>query len=138
MVSMTLSLHFSQRASDTIHSGSLPFLCHLDGLNLVGLVELFVTLLPDAVRYSALWESSISSPPLWARSIRPLPDTVLTRLFLTVVFTFIYTLQSTSARPPSDRVHTVLFLMVTLTFLLAEAARCGALCKSSWLHPATV
>jgi hypothetical protein len=31
---------------------------------LVGLVDLFVTLLPEAVRYGALWESSISLPSL--------------------------------------------------------------------------
>jgi hypothetical protein len=41
-----------------VHSGSLPFLRRLDGLNLVGLVDLFVALLPEAVRYGTLWESS--------------------------------------------------------------------------------
>jgi hypothetical protein len=46
---ITFSLHSSQRSSDTVHSGRLPFLCRLDGLNLVGLLDLFVALLPEAV-----------------------------------------------------------------------------------------
>jgi hypothetical protein len=77
MVSMTFLLLSSQRPSDTVHSGSLPFVCCLDGLNLslhpaaawhghhwivlVGLVDLFITLLVEAVRYGTLWESSLSS-----------------------------------------------------------------------------
>jgi hypothetical protein len=44
-------------------------------------------------------------------------------------FPFLLSLHSTPAQLPSDTVHTVLYLMVALTFLLAESAKCGALCK---------
>jgi hypothetical protein len=88
-VALTFSLLSSQRPSDTVHSGSLPFLRRLDGqlgrlrlagglfpplhpasgrhgthlMGLDGRVDLaIVTLLPEAVRYGTLWESSIYSP----------------------------------------------------------------------------
>jgi hypothetical protein len=38
-------------------------------IELVGLGDLFVPLLPEAVWHGALWESSISSLPLWALDV---------------------------------------------------------------------
>jgi hypothetical protein len=80
-VLLTLSLHFSQRPPNAVHSAS--FCPVRSGSS------------PDDAR-----------------------------------LTFLFTLHSNSTQSPSDTVHTMLFLMVVLTFLLAEAARCGALCES--------
>jgi hypothetical protein len=115
------------------------------------LVTFFVTLLPEAVRYGALWESSFHpaavghslhqivlvgcvdlslrcSPPRGRPSavhsgslpsIRPPSHTVHTRLYLSVVLTFLYTIHSLQ-RPPECRALCKLLLANLAVFALQE------------------
>jgi hypothetical protein len=126
MVLMTFSLLSSQRPSDIVHSGSLPFLLRLDGLYLY----LSIQPLPDTVHtrlylmvsmtFSLLSSQRPSntvhsgSLPFLRRldalylylSVQPQPDTVHTRLFLTVALTL--SLHSLQRQP--NAVHSASFL----------------------------